>query len=45
MNKSGSYAGKVGHGGAQEVKAPFGRSSSPGGKVTRGEDLRAGKKG
>lgn len=39
-------AGKVGHGGAQEVKAPF-RSSgkSTGGKVVRGDDLRTGKKG
>ncbi len=39
------YAGKVGNGSVQEVKAPF----RPGGKVTggkviHGEDLRVGKK-
>ncbi len=39
------YAGKVGHGSVQEVKAPFRAGGKvTGGKVIHGEDLRTGKK-
>lgn len=44
MSKSG-YAGKVGHTGAQTVKALFPGNHGKSAKVAKGEDLRTGKKG
>ena len=37
-----TYAGRVGNGGAQEVKAPFANDRKPQSKVIRGTDLRSG---
>ena len=44
MTKNKGYAGKVSRQGAQVVKAPYSGGQAKGGKVTRGEDLRTGKK-
>jgi hypothetical protein len=34
------YAGKIGHGGSQNVTAPFAAEKKSGGKVKEGNDLR-----
>lgn len=40
------YAGKVGHQGVQEIKAVYATGGkAKGGKVTKGDDLRTGKRG
>lgn len=42
MSKNG-YTGKIAHGGAQVVKAPYAAGGkAKGGKVVRGDDLRSG---
>ena len=45
MKKCNSYAGKIGNAGPQKVEAVFPASHNKGSKVTKGSDLRAGKKG
>ena len=43
-NKGGkpTYAGRIGNGGAQVVKAPFQRNDKSNSTVIRGNDLRTG---
>lgn len=41
--KKNAYAGKIGNGGTQVVKAPFATEKSKGGTVKVGKDLRSGK--
>lgn len=44
--KAPGYAGRISHGGAQSVKAPFPAGEKRGKKTVRtGEDLRSGKAG
>lgn len=45
MAKCNGYAGKISNAGPQKVDAVFPASHSKGSKVTKGNDLRAGKKG
>ena len=45
MAKCKGYAGKISNAGPQKVEAVFPASRSKGSKVTKGSDLRAGKKG
>ena len=45
MAKCKGYAGKISNAGPQKVEAVFPASHSKGSKVTKGSDLRAGKKG
>lgn len=41
-NQKPTYAGKIGNGGAQVVKAPFENNRKPESRVIRGTDLRTG---
>ena len=45
MTKGKGYAGKISNAGPQKVEAVFPASHSKGSKVTKGNDLRTGKKG
>ena len=45
MAKCKGYAGKISNAGPQKVEAVFPASHSKVSKVTKGSDLRAGKKG